>query len=476
MLSKACPNSLQSGIMHKIDKEILGISQLTRRIKTALENSVGQVWVVGEISNWTVAASGHAYFTLKDQESQIDAVMFRGHLSCVKWVPENGMEVIAHGRVSVYERRGNYQIILDEIEPKGLGALQLAFEKLKKKLEAEGLFDPAHKKQLPMLPRRIGIVTSPTGAAIRDILHVIQRRFAQVHVLLYPCRVQGVEAAREIAKGIKTLDDWGVDVMIIGRGGGSLEDLWSFNEEIVVRAVYEARTPIISAVGHEIDYALSDFAADLRAPTPSAAAELVVREQEALQEKLMMYQKRMTRAFLQQHVLFRQRLRAVDNRFFFRRPEELLRQRRQACDELGIQLIRLMKECILSRYQRWEKVSHNLMLLSPANRLQQTRLRAESLHDALERLGRAMPESHRSRLRPFVAQLQALSPLAILSRGYSLTWKLPDRELVRNSADLQMHDVVELQLGRGRALATITEILNDEKDAPHATPEIDSDI
>ena len=222
MLSKACPISVQSGTMQKMDKEILGISQLTRRIKTLLENSIGQVWVVGEISNWTVAASGHAYFTLKDQESQIDAVMFRGNLSRVKCDLDNGMEVVARGRVSVYERRGNYQIILDEIEPRGLGALQLAFEKLKKKLEEEGLFDPVHKKQLPMLPRSIGIVTSPTGAAIRDILHVIQRRFAQVHVLLYPCRVQGAEAAREIAKGIKTLDAWGVDVMIIGRGGGSL--------------------------------------------------------------------------------------------------------------------------------------------------------------------------------------------------------------------------------------------------------------
>ncbi len=462
--------------MLNTDKEILDISQLTRQIKTLLEQSVGNVWVQGEISNWTVAASGHAYFTLKDQNSQISAVMFRGSLSKVRCKIESGMEVIAHGRVTVYERRGNYQIILDEIQPRGMGALQLAFEQLKKKLEAEGLFDPVHKKPLPMLPRKIGIVTSPTGAAIRDILHVIQRRFANVQVLLYPCRVQGTEAPREIVRGIRTLDRWGVDVMIIGRGGGSLEDLWSFNEEIVVRAVHAAKTPIISAVGHEIDFALSDFAADLRAPTPSAAAELVVREQEALQEQVRLYKQRLERALQQRHTIYRQRLKGVENRFFFRRPEEILRQPRQTCDELGMQLRRLMQEQLTARRQRLKQAARALGLLSPTNQVAQSRERAVTLHNALLRCGVTLPELKRRELRPLAAQLQALSPLAILGRGYSLTWKLPERTLVRDATTLHAQEDVELQFSRGRAMATITEIQPETKDAPHGTPEIPTDL
>jgi hypothetical protein len=261
--------------MSDTSPEIWTVSQLTRRVKNLLETQISYVWVSGEISNYRVSPAGHAYFTLKDAESQIDAVMFRGKLMGLRFGPENGLEVIVYGLVTVYEKRGAYQIVCDEMQPKGMGALQLAFEKLRKKLQQEGLFEESHKKPLPLLPRRIGVVTSPTGAAIRDILNVIRRRFANVHIILWPARVQGDEAAPEIVEGIRVLDAWGVDVMIVGRGGGSLEDLWPFNEEIVVRAVYEARTPIISAVGHEIDYTLTDFAADVRAPTPSAAAELV---------------------------------------------------------------------------------------------------------------------------------------------------------------------------------------------------------
>ncbi len=252
--------------------EIWTVGQLTRRVKTLLEREISSVWVSGEISNWRVSPAGHAYFTLKDKESQIDAVMFRGRLSGVRFDPESGLQVVVFGLVTVYEKRGNYQIVCEEMQPLGMGALQLAFERLRKKLEAEGLFAEEHKKPIPAFPQRIGVVTSPTGAAIRDILHVLGRRFANVHVILFPARVQGDGVAADIVEGIRTLDAWGVDVMIVGRGGGSLEDLWPFNEEAVVRAVYEANTPVISAVGHEIDFTLCDFAADLRAPTPSAAA------------------------------------------------------------------------------------------------------------------------------------------------------------------------------------------------------------
>jgi len=287
--------------------QVYTITQLTRRIKGVLEAEIGSVWVAGEISNWTCAASGHAYFTLKDETSQLSTVMFKGRLDRLRFRPENGLEVLVLGNVSVYERRGAYQLIAEEMQPKGLGALQLAYEKLKKKLSEEGLFDPAHKKKLPLLPKRIGIVTSPTGAAIRDILHVLQRRFANVHVILYPARVQGEGAALEIAAGITFLDQYGVDVMIVGRGGGSLEDLWAFNEEVVARALFASQTPVISAVGHEIDYALSDFVADLRAPTPSAAAEIVVKEQHALAERVHQYRDRLERGI--RHIFGQSRIR-----------------------------------------------------------------------------------------------------------------------------------------------------------------------
>ncbi|HIJ73970.1 MAG TPA: exodeoxyribonuclease VII large subunit, partial [Candidatus Hydrogenedentes bacterium] len=318
--------------------EIWTVSQLTRRVKNLLEAEISYVWVSGEISNWRVSPAGHAYFNLRDEDSQVDVVMFRGKLMQLRFGPENGLEVIIHGLVTVYEKRGNYQIVCDEMEPKGLGALQLAFEKLKRKLDEEGLFDEAHKKPLPVLPRRIGVVTSPTGAAIRDILNVLERRFANVHVILFPARVQGDEAAEEIVEGIRALDEFGVDVMIVGRGGGSLEDLWPFNEEIVVRAVYQVETPIISAVGHEIDFALTDFAADLRAPTPSAAAELVVQEREALVKNVQGVRQRMTQAIAYRLEQTRNRLALARSCYLFQRPEEVVRQRRQQLDELRMRL------------------------------------------------------------------------------------------------------------------------------------------
>ena len=438
--------------------EIYTIAQITRRVKGLLEEQIGSVWVSGEISNWKQAASGHAYFTLKDETSQIDAVIFRGSLGRLRFDPENGLEVLAHGRVTVYERRGNYQIVLDDMQPKGVGALQLAFEKLKAKLDAEGLFAEEHKKPLPPFPACIGVVTSPTGAAIRDILHVLERRFAGVHVLLCPARVQGKEAAAEIVEGIRTLDAWGVDVMIVGRGGGSLEDLWPFNEEAVVRAVFEARTPIISAVGHEIDFALTDFAADLRAPTPSAAAEIVVQERAALLERVALLRKRLATALERSLEQARHRLRVASQSYIFRRPEELIRERRQRCDELRMRVETFVQEHLLREKHRWERVSRALSLLSPAQRLSRERERLGALGARWRQAGRTLPEGFRNRFRPMVAQLDALSPLAILGRGYALARKLPDRSLVRRASDLAVDDQVELRLGEGGARVAVQSI------------------
>ena len=438
--------------------EIWTVSQLTRRVKGLLESEISYVWVAGEISNFRVSPSGHAYFTLKDKESQLDAVMFRGKLMRVKFGPQNGLEVIVYGLVSVYEKRGNYQIICEEMEPKGVGALQLAFEKLKQKLEAEGLFDPEHKKPIPVLPKTIGIVTSPTGAAIRDILNVIRRRFANVHILLYPARVQGDAAAGEIVAGIRALDARGVDVMIVGRGGGSLEDLWPFNEEAVVRAVYEAKTPIISAVGHEIDFTLADFAADLRAPTPSAAAELVVKEQQALLEKVDRLKQGLARAMQSLVQRGRHRLEVAQAAHVFRRPEELVRQRRQQTDELRMRLENTMRERLRECRTRLQQAGKSLALLSPANQMQRAAEKLRALRQRLVQAGSASVERTRAGLRPLVAQLDALSPLAILSRGYALAWKLPENALVRDAKQLARGDQVSLRFGKGGATAAVETI------------------
>lgn len=447
--------------------EIWTVAQLTRRVKGLLETQIGFVWVAGEISNWKVATSGHAYFTLKDEDSQIDAVMFRGALSKLRFEPESGLEVVAHGQVTVYERRGNYQIVLDDMQPKGFGALQLAFEQLKKKLEVEGLFDPKHKKPLPLLPRRIGIVTSPTGAAIRDILNVLGRRFANLHVILYPARVQGEAAAPEIVAGIRALDAWGVDVMIVGRGGGSLEDLWPFNEEAVVRAVFAAQTPIISAVGHEVDFTLTDFAADFRAPTPSAAAEIVVKEQEALAEKVRLSRERLLRALSQYIERARHRLNAAQNSFVFRRPEELLRQRRQTCDELRMRLENSVADHFRWIHDRLDRAIHALGLLSPANQVQQAGLRLATLQDRLLHSIQSALQRMQARFRTLAAQLDALSPLAILSRGYALAWRLPDRTLVRRADQLQVKQEIYVRFGAGAARAAVTTI----EESDHGTRE-----
>lgn len=448
--------------------EILTVSQLTRKVKGLLEAEVSYVWVSGEVSNWHVSPAGHAYFTLKDKEAQLSGVMFRGKLMHLRFGPEDGLEVIVYGLVTVYEARGAYQIVCDEMQPKGMGALQLAFEKLRRKLEAEGLFDPAHKKPIPLLPRRIGIVTSPTGAAIQDMLNVIARRFANVHVLLHPARVQGDEAAEEIVEGIRALDAWGVDVIIVGRGGGSLEDLWPFNEEVVVRAVFAVSTPVISAVGHEIDFTLTDFAADLRAPTPSAAAELVVQEREALDTRLANLRRRLSQALGRAIERVRHRVTAAKSSYVFRRPEELVRQRRQRVDELRMTSEKTVVERVRAAGARARQASRALALLSPAHQMQRAAERLAVVHRRLLRSSGVLTEQYRARLRSLMAQLHALSPLAILQRGYALAWRLPGRELVRDAAELSPGGRIALRFGKGGTIAAV-ETIEDNTDGGEET-------
>ena len=438
--------------------EVWTVTQITRRVKNLLETDIGHVYIAGEISNFRVSPAGHSYFTLKDEHSQISAVMFKGKLSRLRFEPENGLEVIINGLVSVYEQRGAYQIICDGMQPKGMGALQLAFEKLKKKLDEEGIFDEVHKKPLPLLPRRIGIVTSPTGAALRDILNVIDRRFANAHIILSPARVQGDEAIPEIVEAIRMLDEWGVDVMIVGRGGGSLEDLWAFNEEPVVRAVYGAKTPIISAVGHEIDFTLCDFAADLRAPTPSAAAELVVQEQEALATKIETFRRRLATAATRSIDSARNTLERLQSSYLFQRPEELVGQLRQQSDELRMNLESAAQTLVEERRRRIQNATRAITLLSPTNQLRRASQDLRERRARLLHAGATMLDHKRAAFHPLVAQLDALSPLAILARGYAVAWKLPKETLVRSAANLKPNDKLKLKFGEGAVTAIVKNI------------------
>lgn len=440
-------------------KLVLTVTELTRHIKSLLEDYIGFVWVVGEVSNLRRPTSGHLYFTLKDAESQIAVVMFKNRNVRLRFRLEDGMAVIAGGLVSVYERRGNYQIIAEELEPRGVGALQLAFEQLKEKLQKEGLFDPEHKKPLPMLPQRIGIVTSPTGAAIRDILNVIQRRFSNVHVLIYPVLVQGEQAAGQIAQGIADVDRLAnVDVIIVSRGGGSLEDLWAFNEETVARAIYECETPVISAVGHEIDFTIADFVSDVRAPTPSAAAELVVQERETLAEGIEALEKQLDGYIRQFMDSLRHRVQLYVESYVFQRPTEPLRQLAQRVDELTMREEQAARTIVQQVRARVERVAGAVALLSPSTQISRG---WESVQDAFARLKTGC--AHRinmlqGELETVVGKLDSLSPLAVLARGYSLAWKLPEEALLKDVRALSRGDAVRLQLHKGSAVLSVDEV------------------
>lgn len=387
------------------ERRIYTISEITRNIKFILEEQLPYIWVEGEVSNLYTSSLGHLYFTLKDESSELRVRMFKNRSQYLKFRLNNGLSVIASGVISVYERKGEYQLIAKELEPRGQGALHLAFEQLKKKLYEEGLFDEKHKQALPLLPLKIGIVTSPSGAAVRDMINIIHRRFSNIQVLLNPVKVQGPGAAEEIAEALdefnKTRE---MDVIIIGRGGGSLEDLWAFNEEIVARAIYRSSIPVVSAVGHEIDYCISDFVADLRAPTPSAAAELVVPMKEELKIKIEILQDRIKSLLIGTISLLKERLQVVTERYIFRQPQNIIRQLIQRIDELDRRLPVGIKYAL---------------------RINQERIAASS------------------------GKLESLNPLSILNRGYSLSLRLPERVIIKKAEQLKIGDEVETRVMDG---------------------------
>ncbi|MDZ7263901.1 MAG: exodeoxyribonuclease VII large subunit [candidate division KSB1 bacterium] len=394
--------------------QVYSVAELTREIKVLLETSLPVCWVEGEISNFKIHTSGHFYFSLKDNDAQLPCVMWRSRNVALFFTPQDGMKVRALGRVTVYEKRGYYQFDVIKLQPVGVGELQQAFEQLKRKLHAEGLFDAQYKQPLPRYPQRIGIVTSPTGAVIQDLVTIINRRFRGVEIILKPVRVQGEGAAVEIANAIDMFNEYGkVDVLIIGRGGGSLEDLWAFNEETVARAIFRSKIPIISAVGHEVDFTISDFVADVRAATPSAAAELAVPDQADVRKQLRFLQQQLTDITMARIHGERERLQALLNSYSFRRTPDRIRQFQQRVDEL--------------QHALELSVTHHLDLVS-------------------------------QHLQSLTQRLKALAPAAILKRGYSICLRARNQQLITQASALQVDETIRVQFYQGHVLGTVNEI------------------
>ncbi|MBD3183663.1 exodeoxyribonuclease VII large subunit [Candidatus Poribacteria bacterium] len=442
-------------------RRIYKVSEVTRIIRDVLEESpVSTLWVEGEVSNVSRPASGHIYFSLKDSRSQIRCVIFKNSVNRLKFKPENGISVLLYGNISVYEPRGEYQIIGTRLEPLGLGSLQLAFEQLKERLEKEGLFAPENKAPIPLIPKRVGVVTSATGAAIRDILNVMGRRFSSVSVLLYPVTVQGDGAAREIAEAIFTLNEIGdIDVLIVGRGGGSIEDLWAFNEEIVARSIYESKIPVISAVGHEIDFTIADFVADHRAPTPSAAAELVVANKADLINKLENLRARLFSSINNQQNILHQRVGNAEKRLMARDSREIINSQRQKIDEQISRLQRTLTNTIQHWRKDFQNSSEKLRYVGLPSRIKNMKRVKENFEKRLNVSIKHIMDARQKSFKSLVAQLNALSPLDVLQRGYSICYKHPDGELVTDANQISTGEKLELKLAKGRVLCRADEIL-----------------
>ena len=392
-----------------MEKRIYTVSTITREIKEVLETSFPRLWVEGEVSNYKRHSSGHLYFTLKDENAQIRCAMWRFKADELRFRLEDGLKVLVEADLQVYEKSGSYQLIIQQLQPAGIGELQLAFEQLKKRLQEEGLFDTQYKKDIPIYPENIGVITSPTGAAIRDIVSVINRRFPATEILLYPVKVQGEGAANEIARAIADFNDYGkVEVLILGRGGGSLEDLWAFNEEAVARAIFQSQIPLISAVGHEVDYSIADFVADRRAPTPSAAAEMVVPDRLELLGVLAYYQEKYRSHFQQKIEGFRVKIEAFRKSYAFRRPEDLLYQKVQRLDEI------------------WRTIQTSIQFSI---------------------------EKQSQRLETGRLQLRALNPVGVLRRGYSICYK--DGEIIKNVKQVNTLDMVQVKLHKGQFISQV---------------------
>ena len=431
------------------ERRIFTVSDLTARIRDLLARNFTDVFVQGEISNCRPASSGHIYFTLKDERAQVRCVLFKQQQRGMKFRPEDGLKVTVRGSVGVYEARGEYQIYAESVEPQGRGALQVAFEQLKKKLDAEGLFDPARKKTLPLLPSRIGLITSPTGAAVRDVVRILKRRFPNVHLTLYPVRVQGEGAAEEIVQALAYFNrKRSADVIVLARGGGSIEDLWAFNEERVARALAGCLIPVISGVGHETDFTIADFVADVRASTPSAAAELVVQTRREFDKHVADLRESLEGLVRYRLLEWSRRVHELAGRRGFRRPLDLLRQRRQRADELTSRLaLGLRARLELSR-KRLTTAQLGIARVDFRAKVAALRLRLEKQGRNLGVVAERLLRLKRERSERLALQLQERSPLKVLERGYAIATDAAGAVL-RDANQVVMGDEVRIRLHRG---------------------------
>ncbi len=431
-------------------RRVLTVTELTVRVRDLLENELAEIWVEGELSNCRFWNTGHLYFTLKDAATQVRCVIFRSALRYLKFKPADGLRVIARGRVSVYEPKGEYQLVCEHLEPQGFGALQLAFEQLKRRLQDEGLFDAARKRPLPALPRKIGIVTSLDGAAIRDIINVLRRRYANAHLVIRPARVQGEEAAPEIARALRAIGRVaGVDVVIVGRGGGSIEDLWAFNEEVVARAIALSPVPVISAVGHETDVTIADFVADLRAPTPSAAAELVVAAKDQFCGRIDRLQDRLTASVRGRLERLGRRVHALGGRPAFAGFPGRVAMRGRYTADLSYAGAAAIRGTIGTRDRRLQFLERQLALFDVGRRLAGIRTRLVTVEGRLR--DTMVRREHRwtAQLAACAARLDMLSPLAVLGRGYAVCWNGDRTRVIRAASDVRPGDPVRVTLANG---------------------------
>ena len=441
-------------------RRIWRVADLVSAVRTTVERGYTDVWVEGEISNFRPSESGHLYFTLKDGDAQLRIVMFRSQARLLRFRPESGMQIIARGRITIYDARGELQLSAEFLEPVGAGALQLAFEQLKARLAQEGLFDASRRKPIPPLPRRIGIITSPRGAALHDMLNILARRHENVGILIYPAQVQGETAAAEVAAGVKYFNRTkNVDVIIVARGGGSIEDLAAFNDEALARTIAASTLPVISAVGHETDFTIADFVADLRAPTPSAAAELVIESKHRLAEHLAHLHQRLDRASRYRLLMARNQLQELAQHGAFTRIRDLMAQRAQRLDDLTYRLLADYRTLLHEHHRRLEIAAARVRHFDFRRSLAVARGRLDSGTETLVRAFRAYLTGHRSRLDRFMAEINALSPVRILERGYALVFDAAGA-LVKDATQLAPGQEISARIARGAFTAKVKEIKN----------------
>jgi exodeoxyribonuclease VII large subunit len=442
-MSESMAELFDSGVPQKQARHIYTVSELTQNIKLVLENTFAQVWVEGEVSGISRIASGTTFFSLKDAGGLLKCVIFPSNLNAVEFEIKDGLKVICFGRVSVYEKTGQYQLYVEKVEPKGIGSLQLALEQLKEKLEKEGLFAPEHKKPIPYLPSRIGVVTSLSGAAIKDILKVLDRRFKDIHIIIHPAGVQGDGAKEEIAQAVRDFNVFNeslpkqeqVEVMIVGRGGGSIEDLWAFNEEIVARAIYNSRIPVISAVGHERDWTIADLVADLRAPTPSVAAELVIPKKEDLKDKVG------------------DLTNSVKNAL-----EDIATNFQETIDDLIHRLNLNIKHLWELSANEFRASIKKLTLLNPVTRVPEYKTRILDLARQIYVRTDHLIKLKNSQFSGLIEKLSSLNPLSILARGYSVTFKMPEGKIIKDTKFIKVGETIKTKVHKGEIVSKVTEV------------------